>query len=197
VLTLVFHVDQAYLYAAFDTRLDSLMVGCLLAVLLKRGVVSDRWHAVWGTPLAFVTTAAAFVASARLSQIYGTQYRDVIGFAIDPPLVAAMIVQAIALSSTVYARWLDWRVLRFLGTISYSLYLWQQWTLSIARRLDGFPLPVHFAGAMLLTLAAGSFSYYVVERPFLKLKRPKRAVPAAGPFEQPASAPLPVPPVTP
>ena len=34
VLLYGFHVNQGYLYEAFDSRADSLMIGCLLAVLL-------------------------------------------------------------------------------------------------------------------------------------------------------------------
>src|SRR5262249_39144721 len=42
----IFHVNQAYFYASFDTRLDGLMVGCLFAVLLKRGALYPLWRAL-------------------------------------------------------------------------------------------------------------------------------------------------------
>lgn len=70
----------------------------------------------------------------------------------------------------------------FVGTISYSLYLWQQ--IFLNQRANGpvtsFPLNLG------LTLTAGLLSYYLVEKPSLNLRQrlerrlfPKRAVPAA------------------
>src|SRR3984893_4831509 len=63
ILCFVFHVDQAYIYAAFDTRLDELMVGCLVAVLLKRRSLSGLWRAISASAfLPFVTLAVLAVS---------------------------------------------------------------------------------------------------------------------------------------
>jgi len=75
----------------------------------------------------------------------------------------------LALSSTMYFRWLEWPSARFLGDISYSLYLWQQLTLGVTKHLQ-LIMPVKLMVAVAFTIAAASFSYYVIERPFLKLK---------------------------
>ena len=64
-------------------------------------------------------------------------------------------------------RILNWRPMVFAGTLSYSLYLWQQ--LFLNRSADGpmsaFPMNVALAGALALA------SYYLIERPALRLRR--------------------------
>ena len=169
VLYFLFHFDQAYFYAAFDTRLDSLMVGCLLAVLLKRGVFMSLWQAACRNIVMPLLTCTLLLASIFAGPMLVPRYRDLIGFAVDPLLVAVIIVQMLALSSTAYLNWLEWSWVRFLGDISYSLYLWQQTTLSLSAHLH-LPLPIKLAVAVAFTIAVASLSYYVVERPFLKLK---------------------------
>jgi peptidoglycan/LPS O-acetylase OafA/YrhL len=62
------------------------------------------------------------------------------------------------------------RVLLYLGKISYAAYLWD------------FPLALWFPGplAIPLALAAASASFWLVERPFLRLKRRGGFQPLAG-----------------
>jgi len=60
---------------------------------------------------------------------------------------------------------------KFLGRISYSLYLYQQLTLhAVKNALGHYPVVIQLAGAILVTVIVASMSYYLIERPFLKLK---------------------------
>ncbi len=177
VLCLVFDVNQSYIYSAFDTRLDHLMVGCLLAVLLKRGALKPVWETACAHPAMPLLTIALLLASIFLGGAYISRYRDVFGYAFEPVLIALLIVQFINLSSTPFWSWLDSSAIRFLGRISYPLYLYQQITLYQARKaLASYPVIVQLGAAICLTIVAASISYYVIERPFLKLKdRRKKA----------------------
>lgn len=171
VLCFGFHVDQAYIQDAFDTRLDALMVGCLLAVLLKRRALSSVWRIASANTLMPLVTIALLMVSVYAGEIYIDRYRDVFGFAIEPVLIAVLIVQMIAFSSTRLWGWTGWRFVRFLGRISYSLYLYQQLTLYSARKaLAAYPVIIQLAGAILVTIILATVSHYVIERPFLKLK---------------------------
>jgi len=171
VLCFAFHVDQAYIYAAFDTRLDELMVGCLLAVLLRRKALSSFCRSVSANTLLPLVTIALLAISIYGGEVYVDRYRDVFGFAIEPLLVAILIVQLIALSSTRLWGWTECGAMKFLGRISYSLYLYQQLALHpTTKALAAYPVILQLAGAIMVTLILATASHYVIERPFLKLK---------------------------
>jgi peptidoglycan/LPS O-acetylase OafA/YrhL len=160
--------SHAYLYNGFDTRFDSLAVGCLLA--LSAG---EDWFAPIGwttarSPLLPVVTLILITIS-RLG--IGTQYRYSVGFGVDAVLLAVFIVQMLQLFGTWLWAWLEHPVVRYLGVISYPLYLWHVWSLGLGHHLSFAPRPLQFlAGAAACVLVA-SASYYLVEKPFLKLKK--------------------------
>jgi len=171
LLVFLLKVDQAYVYAAFDTRLDHLMVGCLLAVVLKRGVLLSFWEAVCSNVCLPLLTVALLAASIFLGESFYDRYRDVFGFAVEPILFAVLVVQLIRFCSSLPWKWIEWPVLRYLGRISYSLYLYQQMTLYPVRRvLAAQPVVLQLAAAVILTVIVATASYYLIERPFLKFK---------------------------
>lgn len=169
VLFLGFGVQQEYIYRAFDTRLDHLAVGCLLAILLKRGTL-DRFaraatRSIW---LPVLTLAVLFLAQAGHGSM---AFTFTIGYAIEPLLTAIFLVQLIWFSHDGLWRIFEHPVTRYLGRISYPLYLWQQLTLFTAKQMAaGLPVAVQFAFAVAVTVAFASASYFIVEKPFLKLK---------------------------
>jgi peptidoglycan/LPS O-acetylase OafA/YrhL len=88
----------------------------------------------------------------------------------DPVLVALLIVQLIAFADD------GWRVLnaaplRYLGRISYSIYLYQQIVSGVIESLlKGLPFPVQLSVYVVAVTVVASASYWIVERPFLVLK---------------------------
>lgn len=183
VLHFGFHVSQSYIYNAFDTRMDELFIGCLLAVLLKRGVLASVWRFLCSRVYLPAVTLALLVASTVLQGVYGVSYRNVIGFAVDPALVGVLLVQLVKLSSSSAWRWINWSWMRYLGRISYSLYLYQEMTLYPPQRIFASrPVVVQLALAILGTVLIASASYYFVELPFLSLKS------RFGSFSRPVSA---------
>jgi peptidoglycan/LPS O-acetylase OafA/YrhL len=66
---------------------------------------------------------------------------------------------------------LNWKPIAFIGVLSYSLYLWQQLFLnrnSVAW-VNAFPQNLFFA------VAAALGSYFLLEKPFLRLRHRLRA----------------------
>ena len=165
------HVNQGYIYEAFDTRADSLLSGCLLAIVLRHRLWTGLFRALCSTPLAAVVTLLLLGASVYAEQTGGADFRNRFGFAIDSVLATVLLVQAIAFRNTPLFGWLEWRWVRYLGGISYSLYLWQQIAIGAAEKgLAHFGRAAAVGGATLACVVAASLSHWLIERPALRLK---------------------------
>jgi peptidoglycan/LPS O-acetylase OafA/YrhL len=172
VLQLWIGVDQGYIYEAFETRADHLMIGCLLAVVLRAGLFPRFWGAVCGHPLAGVGVISALTLSAEAEFVWGYGYRNSVGFLLDPVLAAILIAQLVAFSRSPVFRGLEWPWMRYLGRISYSIYLYQQLVIDpVQHLLSAAPYAFRLAGVVVTVIGAASVSYFGVERPFLRMKR--------------------------
>ncbi len=167
-LFLVARVGTPYVYNAFDTRFDNLAVGCLAALLTEserflQGVrrLSSHWS--------FPAFTIGLIAASRLG--LPDDYHYSVGFTIDASLTALAMLQIMTLSSQAPWRWLDWRAARFVGSVSYPMYLYGGYATIAAHRVVG---EGHFLALMVASLLVavlfGAASYYIVERPFLRLR---------------------------
>jgi peptidoglycan/LPS O-acetylase OafA/YrhL/2-polyprenyl-3-methyl-5-hydroxy-6-metoxy-1,4-benzoquinol methylase len=159
--------NTAYTYNAFDTRFDSLAVGCLLAICVEgqrfRRIVTAATSSAW---YPFIPIAL-LLASQRGE---GT-YRYSVGLTFDSLLLGLFIVQVMALHKTRMWRWLQYPTVRYVGLISYPMYLWHLWGIGVGNKATFLPSGGRFVISVLVTVVAGAVSYHVIERPFLRLKK--------------------------
>ena len=158
-------VDPTRVYYGTDTRAQSLLMGALLALLLTR----------LRTPLGPNATRAlhggALVAAVSLGWIWvhtseeaGWLYRG--GFTLCALLVAIVIASVTRSMPGLLGALLSVRPLRWVGEVSYGLYLWH-WPLYVfiseqRTGLDGAPL---LTARLAATFAVATASFYLVERP--------------------------------
>jgi peptidoglycan/LPS O-acetylase OafA/YrhL len=158
-------IYQGYIYHAFETRMDQLAMGCLLAVLLKRKVLQTFWLFV--TSRIYLPAIAILIIGASSMLHWSFDYRYAIGYTLEPLFTAILLVQLIVLSETMPWKFFNGALMTFLGRISYSLYLYQQLTLYTATRLTAeYPVPIQLAFAIVVTVAFATISYYLVEQLF-------------------------------
>ena len=170
----------------FPSVADALATGCLLAVIrpaLDRHARRLEHRAMLLVPLATLL----LVQVQRIPWRYtGLGYQLLV-----VPLIHAGI--ALTIDHCVRRRYalLDARPVAWCGTISYSLYLWQQPFLFSADKLgrvagwwQRYPLN------LLLSFGCGVASFYLVERPVMRYR--ERAARGAAPRRQPVPAPAPV-----
>jgi peptidoglycan/LPS O-acetylase OafA/YrhL len=147
-----------------DTRIDGLIIGCCVGVLASSGMVSRiaRWVSASLGPLllVFVTYMMGIIAP------YG------FGLTIVNLFFAALLIVLLATGPTtsVLAGFLSARPLLWLGKLSYSLYLWHIIARLAARSLFK-DAGLVFLCSITLALLMAAISYYLIERPFLKLKK--------------------------
>ncbi len=154
-------------YNAFDCRFDNLAAGCLAAVLSKREGFLKLAAKVASRPL-FVLFPAASLFALHWRKM--PLYHLTVGFTVDAILIAVAIVQLIQLADRPSIRWLDHPVPRYLGTISYPIYLWHGFAQSPMYRLKSAPPPVWLGAYLATAVVLGTVSYYAVEKPFLRLR---------------------------
>lgn len=162
------HVGPAYVYNAFDTRFDNLAIGCLLALILSSGAVLRVGSAVGGAWWMVVPTIVGLYASRILLP---ASYHYSVGFTVDALLMAVLIVQLMQLSESRAWGWLNRKEVRFFGALSYSLYLYHGWGMSVATHLGSHGTIFRVIAASVAAVALACGSYYLVEQPFLRLKR--------------------------
>ena len=118
---LVFHGgSEAYLTMATDTRVDAILIGCLLAL------ARNPWLDPVPAPNALKDWG---VAAACVAVLVGTLlYRDEVfrltaRYTLQSVAIAPLIYLAVARADRLPFRWLNARPLVYIGTISYTVYL--------------------------------------------------------------------------
>jgi peptidoglycan/LPS O-acetylase OafA/YrhL len=152
-----------------DTRLDCLIWGCLFATAYTSDSARQwlRWRI---NP--FIWLVSAVVLIVLTSDFFGRgSLRPAIASTVRPPLYALLVVATVIQPQWLVARILEDARLRWIGRISYSLYIWQQLFLVVF----SVPRPLPFGRwqevprAFLCITACALFSYYLIEQPLIKV----------------------------
>lgn len=141
----------------FPLYMDALAVGCALAMLQTRlvrygNLFRSRWFLL--VPLLTTLFPLTQLWNSRLYQAFGI---STLHFGIGLSLQHLMARN--------YAI-LDYKPVAWFGSITYSLYLWQQLFLNRGSSAPWTAFPLN----LVLALVCGTVSYYSIEKPFLKLR---------------------------
>ncbi len=191
-------VDTSRIYYGTDTRAQALLVGAALAATMTRGgaatmtpgggatmtrggAATERWARLGGQAAglagAAVVAAVWFTVDGQGRELYRG------GFLVFALAVAALVASVVALPSTPLARGLSVPPLRYVGRISYGLYLYH-WPIFLTLTAGR----THLSGAALclvrfaVTFAVAGLSFHLVEEPVrtgrFRLPHPSVATPA-------------------
>ena len=173
-------------YYGTDSRAYGLLIGCVAGLLYSFGMVrlSARSTRILWTLC--IPGAAFYIWLTALSLPYLEPSRapsQLGGGALLNIAVAALILLVVTNRAGILGRVLSWRPLVWIGSISYGLYLWHgvlfYWLL-YGQPISNFIPLVCLVSALSFLVAAAS--YYLIEKPFLRLKyavkRSRRPLPA-------------------
>ena len=142
-----------------DIRLDAFLFAGILAIFIRGPyrapllrVLTSTWFRVLGS----LTLLAAWTW-----ELSGSA--PATGTLVESALLPAILVSVIHWPRSRVFRVLESTPLRWVGRISYGLYLWQQLFLA--------PPAEAFLPRVALTFAAAAASYYLMERPLLRYAR--------------------------
>ena len=160
------------LYNGLDTRADALMVGCAFGVAYASGFFNkqDR-KLILSRILAFIAPVSALILLAfSVGANWRAPYMYQFGFFAIEILIAAILIDVMVNNRSILKRILATRFLVWVGSISYGLYLWHY---PIYRAMFSLELSaaVVITVGSLLTFVVAMLSYYLMEKPILKLKK--------------------------
>ncbi len=167
-----FQASHVWMFCSFDTRMDQLAVGCLLAILLKRRAGEEVFGRLCGSPLYPLITLALLCASIGRGMSTDETYLFTVGFSLDAILIAVLLSQLIALTGSPLWKWLDSAPLRYVGRVSYGVYLYHwlvDWSL-LNTRMTILPVPIKIVIAVGASVGLATMSYFIIEKPFLVMK---------------------------
>lgn len=145
-----------------DVRIDSLLWGCFTALLLWDAPDREKLRRFLSLPV-WITLIAALIVNQIAQPPLSLFWRSL--------LLPVVIVGTMMHPKWLVSRFLETPLMRWIGRLSYSLYLWQQLFLVASADERPFPfgilqqLPVNIVCVFLCAAA----SYYVVERPMVKI----------------------------
>ncbi len=159
-------LDRTYL--ASDTRVDSILWGCLLAIYGNPVLDTVRGKAIWWKALWFpcgmVVLAITFVFG-------DDQFRETWRYSLQGAALVPIFIAAIQ-----YPSWgpfwiLNLRPVAFLGTLSYSAYLMHHVLVYLLWPHLHLAPAANAAIVLAVTVVCATVSYWLVERPCAELRR--------------------------
>jgi len=191
ILVSVFHVSTDRTYMGSDTRLDSIMFGCAIAVWLNPVIDHPRlnegaWKRIYFPGALIVLLACLLIRGNAFA------FRETLRYSLQGAALTVLFIAAIRYHNWWPFRWLNWRPVAFLGVLSYSLYLLHFTVIiGVQGMLHAAPRFVQGLVVFAISTALAWLMYITVERPCARLRKrlhresPPRlegeaAAPAAG-----------------
>jgi peptidoglycan/LPS O-acetylase OafA/YrhL len=167
-------------YCNTFTRMDSLLMGSLLAVHLRQGKTVPAWL------LRLSITAFIILISASLL-IFGNVRQDnaifpTIGYSISAMFFTSVLSLILKNEHRLTSLVKHLHPIKFIGRISYGMYVYHipiylVLSTTITNLLTNYNTSIISSAAiisilsLILTIAASTLSFYYIEQPILKLKK--------------------------
>ncbi|MEO8030421.1 MAG: acyltransferase [Gemmatimonadota bacterium] len=155
-------------YMGSDTRIDSLLFGCALALYGNPSKDSSRFQdQTWKfvlLPLGVACLLLTFV-------IRSDAFRETIRYSLQGVALVPVFVTAIRFPEWGAGRILNWSWVRGIGVLSYSLYLIHLCALHAFQEGLGFPKVTGAVLALIATLFLSLGIYLLIERPLAAVRR--------------------------
>ncbi len=150
---------------AFPTVADALATGCLLAGLQGRLGTSKTYMRFLASRAFYIVPACLIVA--HLLTVDHQRLGYLVGQTTQNVTIALCIDRWVRLPGGAIGRVLNSGPFVFIGTLSYSIYLWQQPFLNRGSDSILATFPLNLA----LVFLAAVVSFHLIENPFLKLRK--------------------------
>lgn len=172
-----------YTYYATDTRLDSILYGCIMGVWLNP--VLDRARIRFGrrTALALLIAGTALLLSSFLYR--SSTFRETARYSVQGIALFPLFFCAVRYHEWPIFRWLETKPMRALGLISYTFYLVHLPCLALLGAHTQFNEPTRAVLGFIATITVSGAMYYFVERHLGALRRRLHKAPTKAQASRP------------
>lgn len=158
---------ELYTYMATDARIDSIAYGCLFTLGLHQLQSPARLRVLIG----WLPSALAVLALIATFLIRDDMFRQVLRFSVQGLAIGVLLL------NLYFGRAFQWAFpileispLRWIGRVSYGLYLWHFPVLDLVKRLE-LSLSLTIIVALALSFAITAISFYFWEQKFVALRK--------------------------
>ncbi len=169
VLHYYFHAEFIRTFFATDTRFDSILLGCVFAIIANP-IVNDPLHGwilrrmKWALPLCVVVLLGTF-----LDRDDG--FRETLRYTLQGLALIPLFIAAIHYQRSLPVLFLNLPLVRFLGVLSYSLYLCHYIIMeNIDRVWTANPVLAQSA-SLAGALCFATLVHYWIERPCTRIRK--------------------------
>ncbi|MDQ2766274.1 MAG: acyltransferase [Gemmatimonadota bacterium] len=179
---MLYNAIQPTYFARSDTRIDSIMWGVVAALALSRPEVRAFVERYLST-IVYLTFVALYGA---IVYRYGTRPTFW-----EASIVPVLVVGTVLRPRSALARMLENPVLRWIGRLSYSLYLWEFFFVYYPGVPTTLGVWQTFPVNVIAAVACAAASYYLIERPLIRVgHRLAPAMPRDAMDRESAAAPV-------
>ncbi len=169
VLHFYLHAELLRTYYASDARFDSILLGCVFAVAanpLTGDPMHERIleHMKWLLPLSLIALLGGFL-------VRGDGFRETLRYTLQGLALIPLFVAAIHYQTSPLVRFLNLPFMRFLGVLSYSLYLCHAIFLVTIEGIAGGSSFLTGAISLAAALCFATLVHYGIERPCTRIRK--------------------------
>jgi peptidoglycan/LPS O-acetylase OafA/YrhL len=150
-------------------RLDEISLGCLLALIESKGILS-KWKPNQIAVLLLVVTCVAGILWFQFTSLANPVIQVIKYQFISVTYFLAVTWVLIAPSQSLITRLLSSQFLVYTGTISYGIYVYQAIAIEITRAFEIQNNALFFLGVAFTCYSIATVSYFLFEKPILNLK---------------------------
>ncbi|HEX2962247.1 MAG TPA: acyltransferase [Ignavibacteriales bacterium] len=154
------------IFNGLDTRADALLAGCAAAIIRSMGLWTKKVSRLKSPAYAGFILPLLILFNISWSN-HNTFYW--VSFLLEF-MTAVLILHIISDEKSMIKKFLASKPLVWVGSISYGVYLWHDPVFEVMRYWGYSKLSILFSGSI-ITLGIASVSYYLMEKPLLRLKK--------------------------
>jgi len=155
-------------YVATDTRIDSILFGCMLAVygnpILEPTRIAPIWWKLVLLPAGVLALLISFLVQTPV-------FADTLRYTVQGLALLPLFAVAIRFHDWGMFRILNWRWVRFTGALSYSIYLMHPTVLFAVHQWTPWHPLVQGMVSLGLTLGLAAVMYRFIEQPCARLRK--------------------------